>query len=110
MATRVLNTINTPQDVKKLNPQELNLLAKEIRETLIKRVDITGGHFGSNLGIIETTIALHYVFNSPTDKIVFDVSHQCYAHKMLTGRKAGFTDPDSYSKYTGYTAPQGRNS
>ncbi len=104
--TSVLSTINTPQDVKKLNPQELNLLAEEIRETLIKRVDVTGGHFGSNLGIIETTIALHYVFNSPVDKIVFDVSHQCYAHKMLTGRKAGFTDPNSYAKYTGYTAPE----
>ena len=105
-ATGVLDTINTIQDVKKLTPQELNLLAEEIRETLIKRVDITGGHFGSNLGIIETTIALHYVFNSPLDKIVFDVSHQCYAHKILTGRKAGFTDPNSYSKYTGYTAPE----
>lgn len=104
--TSVLSTINTPQDVKKLNPQELNLLAEEIRETLIKRVDVTGGHFGSNLGIIETTIALHYVFNSPVDKIVFDVSHQCYAHKMLTGRKAGFTDPNAYAKYTGYTAPE----
>lgn len=104
--TSVLNTINTTQDVKKLNPQELNLLAEEIRKTLIKRVDVTGGHFGSNLGIIEATIALHYVFNSPMDKIVFDVSHQCYAHKILTGRKAGFTDSDSYSKYTGYTAPE----
>ena len=104
--TSVLNTINTTQDVKKLNPQELNLLAEEIRKTLIKRVDVTGGHFGSNLGIIEATIALHYVFNSPMDKIVFDVSHQCYAHKILTGRKAGFTEPGSYSKYTGYTAPE----
>ncbi len=104
--TSVLSTINTPQDVKKLNPQELTLLAKEIRETLIKRVDVTGGHFGTNLGIIEATIALHYVFNSPMDKIVFDVSHQCYPHKMLTGRKAGFTDPNAYAQYTGYTAPE----
>lgn len=61
---------------------------------------------GPNLGIIETTIALHYVFNSPVDKIVFDVSHQCYPHKILTGRKEGFTDPDKYLKYTGYTAPE----
>ena len=61
---------------------------------------------GPNLGIIEATIAMHYVFNSPADKIVFDVSHQCYPHKILTGRKEGFTNPDKYHVYTGYTAPE----
>ena len=80
--------------------------ADEMRELIIKKVNTIGGHFGPNLGIIEATIALHYVFNSPQDKIVFDVSHQCYPHKILTGRKEGFTNPEKYFTYTGYTAPE----
>lgn len=84
----------------------MNTLSDEMRELIIKKVNTTGGHMGPNLGIIEATIAMHYVFNSPVDKIVFDVSHQCYPHKILTGRKEGFTDPDKYHKYTGYTAPE----
>ena len=102
----ILDKINTTDDLKKLSVDEMNYLADEIRELIIKKVNTTGGHMGPNLGIIEATIALHYVFNSPVDKIVFDVSHQCYPHKILTGRKEGFTDPDKYLKYTGYTAPE----
>ena len=71
---RILDKVDSPKDLKSLNAQELNLLADEMRELIIKKVNTTGGHFGPNLGIVETTIALHYVFNSPTDKIVFDVS------------------------------------
>ena len=102
----VLDKINTPQDLKKLSGDEMSLLSEEIRELIKKKVNTTGGHLGPNLGIVEATIALHYVFNTPEDKIVFDVSHQCYPHKILTGRKEGFTDPDKYLKYSGYTAPE----
>ena len=102
----VLSKVNLPDDLKKLTLAELNLLADEMRELIIKKVNTTGGHFGPNLGVIEMTVAMHYVFNSPSDKIVFDVSHQCYAHKILTGRKEGFTNPESYLKFTGYTAPE----
>lgn len=102
----ILDKINTPDDLKKVPVKELDMLADEMRELIIKKVNTTGGHMGPNLGIIEATIALHYVFNSPQDKIVFDVSHQCYPHKMLTGRKEGFTNPEMYHKYTGYTAPE----
>ena len=102
----ILDKVNNPDDLKNLSVDEMNYLADEIRELIIKKVNTTGGHMGPNLGIIETTIAMHYVFNSPVDKIVFDVSHQCYPHKILTGRKEGFTDPDKYLKYTGYTAPE----
>lgn len=102
----ILDKVNVPDDLKKLYIQEMNALADEMRELIIKKVNTTGGHMGPNLGIIEATIAMHYVFNSPVDKIVFDVSHQCYPHKILTGRKEGFTDPDKYHKYTGYTAPE----
>ena len=98
--------INSIQDLKNTSVNELNKLAEEIRELIIKKVNTTGGHMGPNLGFIEPTIALHYVFNSPNDKFVFDVSHQCYAHKILTGRKEGFTNPELYEKYTGYTAPE----
>lgn len=104
--TGVLARVNSPEDLKTMSFDELNLLADEIRQTIIKRVNVTGGHFGPNLGIVEATIALHYVFNSPVDKIVFDVSHQCYPHKMLTGRKESYTKPEKYGVFTGYTAPE----
>lgn len=102
----ILDKINSPDDVKKLNIEEMNTLAGEIREFIKEKVNTTGGHFGPNMGIIEATIAMHYVFNSPKDKFIFDVSHQCYPHKFLTGRKEGFTNPDKYYTYTGYTAPE----
>ena len=102
----ILDKVNSPDDVKKLKLEEMSTLADEMREFIIKKVNTTGGHLGPNLGIVEATIALHYVFNSPIDKFVFDVSHQCYPHKFLTGRKEGFTNPDKYHAYTGYTAPE----
>lgn len=102
----ILDKVNMPQDLKTLSLDEMNSLADEMRELIIKKVNTTGGHMGPNLGIIEATIAMHYVFNSPVDKIVFDVSHQCYPHKMLTGRKEGFTNPEKYHVFTGYTAPE----
>lgn len=102
----VIDKINTPNDLKKLSIEEMNVLSDEMRELIIKKVNTTGGHMGPNLGIVEATIALHYVFNSPVDKFVFDVSHQCYPHKILTGRKEGFTNPEKYYVYTGYTAPE----
>lgn len=102
----ILDKVNYPKDLKRLNIDEMNQLASEIREAIITKVNTTGGHFGPNLGIVETTIAMHYVFNAPVDKFVFDVSHQCYPHKMLTGRKEGFLNPEKYTYYTGYTAPE----
>ena len=102
----VLEKVNSPEDIKNLSLEEMKLLADEMREVIIKKVNATGGHFGPNLGIAEATIALHYVFNSPVDKFIFDVSHQCYPHKIITGRKEGFTNPDEYYTYTGYTAPE----
>jgi 1-deoxy-D-xylulose-5-phosphate synthase len=102
----ILNKVTYPQDLKNLTLDEMNCLADEMRELIIKKVNTTGGHMGPNLGILEGTIALHYVFNSPNDKFIFDVSHQCYPHKILTGRKEGFTNPENYLKYTGYTAPE----
>lgn len=101
----VLNRINEPKDLKLLNKEELGYLASEIREVLIRKVSRTGGHFGPNLGMVEATIAMHYVFNSPIDKIVYDVSHQSYTHKTLTGRKNAFINPDEYKTVTGYTEP-----
>ena len=102
----ILEKVNTPADIKKLSCEEMSILANEIRGCVIKKVNTIGGHCGPNLGIAEATIALHYVFNSPIDKIVFDVSHQCYPHKFLTGRKEGFINPEKYYLYTGYTAPE----
>ena len=83
-----LEKINGPEDVKKLSMEQLNVLAGEMREALFHRLTKTGGHFGPNFGVVEMTIAMHYVFDSPKDKFVFDVSHQTYPHKMLTGRKS----------------------
>lgn len=102
----ILDKVNYTQDLRKLTIDEMNSLAEEIRELIINKVNITGGHFGPNLGIVEATIAMHYVFNAPDDKFIFDVSHQCYPHKILTGRKEGFLNSDNYYKYTGYTAPE----
>ena len=101
----ILDKINTPQDVKKLSIEEMNTLATDIRKAILNRVNTIGGHLGPDLGIVETTIAMHYVFNSPTDKFVFDVSHQCYPHKMLTGRKQGFLNPLEHPEISGYSNP-----
>ncbi|WP_252250452.1 1-deoxy-D-xylulose-5-phosphate synthase [Clostridium sp. ZBS13] len=104
MSLNILNRINEPKDLRGLSNEELKLLSNEIREILITRVSKTGGHFGPNLGMVEATIALHCVFNSPIDKIVYDVSHQSYTHKILTGRKNAFINPDEYKSVTGYTS------
>lgn len=101
----LLDSIYSPADVKKLNRAELHQLVDEIRSALITKVSATGGHMGSNLGMVEMTVALHYVFDSPKDKIVFDVSHQSYTHKILTGRKEGFMDPSKYKSLSGFTTP-----
>lgn len=102
----VLNKINGPEDVKKLSLEELNELAEDIREGLFHRLTKIGGHFGPNFGIVETEIAMHYVFDSPKDKFVFDVSHQSYPHKMLTGRKLGYIDDAHFKEDSGYTNPE----
>ena len=85
-----IETINSPEDVKKLTIEELPALAEEMRHALLTRASRHGGHFGPNFGMVEATIAMHYVFESPKDKIVYDVSHQSYPHKMLTGRKDAY--------------------
>lgn len=97
--------INQPTDVKNLNSEQLHILADEMRQALLQKLSKHGGHFGPNLGMVEATIALHYVFNSPTDKIVYDVSHQSYPHKMLTGRKDAFLYEDKYDDVSGYSNP-----
>lgn len=101
----ILDRVNSPADVKVMSAEELNVLSDDIRECLIKKLSVNGGHCAPNLGMVEMTIALHYVFNSPTDKIVFDVSHQCYTHKILTGRKDAFIFPEKYRTVSGYTEP-----
>ncbi|URZ03272.1 1-deoxy-D-xylulose-5-phosphate synthase [Clostridium felsineum] len=101
-----LEKINSPEDVKKLSINEMNTLSEEIRQTLLKKLSDHGGHVGPNLGMVEMTIALHYVFNSPEDKIVYDVSHQSYIHKMLTGRKDAFINSEKYDEVSGYTNPE----
>ena len=103
---KVLDKVNTPDDVKKLTTAQMKDLSQDIRYAIMKRSNTIGGHLGPDLGIVEATIAMHYVFNSPEDKIVFDVSHQCYPHKMLTGRKYGFLNPEKYSAVSGYTNPE----
>lgn len=100
-----LEKINSPRDVKKLNIEELNKLAEEIRNALFNRLTKVGGHFGPNFGMVEAEIAMHYVFNSPKDKFVFDVSHQSYPHKMLTGRKDAYLYDEHFSDISGYTDP-----
>ncbi len=101
-----LEQISGPADLKKLNIEQLEVLAGEMRTALLNKLSTRGGHFGPNLGMVEATIALHYVFNSPKDKMVYDVSHQSYAHKMLTGRKDAFLYPEHYADVSGYTNPK----
>ena len=88
----ILDKVSYPKDLKNLSIDELNQLASEIRTLLITKATKTGGHLAPNLGIVEATIAMHYVFDCPKDKVVFDISHQCYVHKILTGRKDGFIE------------------
>ena len=87
----ILKKINGPEDLKKLNVSEKQVLAEEIRKEILEVVSKNGGHLASNLGVVELTIALHSVFNTPDDKIIWDVGHQCYTHKILTGRKEQFS-------------------
>lgn len=101
-----IEKINGPEDVKKLNIEEMTALAEEMRHALLKRASIHGGHFGPNFGMVEAIIALHHVFESPKDKMVFDVSHQTYPHKMLTGRKDAYLYEEHYDDVTGYSCPQ----
>lgn len=101
----IIENIKSPSDVKRLSTKELKQLAVEIRSLLIKKLSHHGGHCGPNLGMVEATIAMHYVFNSPQDKIVFDVSHQSYPHKMLTGRIEAFLNEDHYDDVSGYSEP-----
>ncbi len=100
-----IDKINSPEDIKKLSLEELNILATEIRNGLMNRLSKKGGHFGPNFGFVEATIALHYVFNSPKDKFVFDVSHQSYTHKMLTGRQKSYFCDEHFEDISGYTNP-----
>jgi 1-deoxy-D-xylulose-5-phosphate synthase len=103
--TSFLDAITTPDELKSLSLAELESLATEIREEIIQSVSRTGGHLASNLGIVETTLALHYVFNSPSDKIIWDVGHQAYVHKMLTGRRAEFSSLRQFKGLSGFINP-----
>lgn len=100
-----LERIDGPNDVKKLSLEQMDVLAQEMRETLFRKLSKHGGHFGPNFGMVEATIALHTVFDSPKDKMVFDVSHQSYCHKMLTGRKDAFLYEEHYDDVSGYSEP-----
>ena len=103
---KILDKIESPKDLKPLSISEMKELAEEIRSALLKKLSIHGGHFGPNFGMVEAIIAMHCVFESPKDKLVFDVSHQSYPHKILTGRKDAFLYEDHYDDVTGYTNPE----
>ncbi len=105
MKIKLLNSIKQVEDLKKLKPIQLPILCEEIRAFLLKSVSKTGGHLASNLGVIELTVALHYALNSPVDKFVFDVGHQCYTHKILTGRKDAFDTLRSFGGLSGFPKP-----
>lgn len=100
-----LSEIKSPSDLKPLDSDQLHDIASQMRHALLDRLSRHGGHVGPNLGMVETILAMHYVFDSPVDKIIYDVSHQCYPHKMLTGRAAAYLDPAHYDDVSGYTNP-----
>ncbi|HJL62510.1 MAG TPA: 1-deoxy-D-xylulose-5-phosphate synthase N-terminal domain-containing protein, partial [Pseudomonadales bacterium] len=91
-ATRLLDTLNSPAELRNLDASQLDQVADELRSFLIYTVGQTGGHFGAGLGVVELTLALHYVFDTPTDQLVWDVGHQTYPHKILTGRRESMKD------------------
>ena len=99
---KYLNKVNSPQDIKNMTIDELDLLAKDIRKFLVRSISQTGGHLASNLGVVELTLALHKVFDSPKDKIVWDVGHQSYVHKILTGRKEDFKNLRQFNGMSGF--------
>lgn len=101
-----LEKISTPEDLKTLSKEALQILVEEARAALLAKISSHGGHNGPNLGVVEMTVAMHYVFNSPVDKFIFDVSHQSYIHKMLTGRSRAFIDENHYDDVSGYTNPK----
>ena len=100
----VLDKIQQWNDIKKLTPEELQTLRREIRRFLIEKLSVTGGHLASNLGVVELTMALHLVCDFPKDKLIWDVGHQSYTHKILTGRKEGFDDLRTYGGMSGFPA------
>jgi 1-deoxy-D-xylulose-5-phosphate synthase len=100
---KFLDGVNSPEDLKKLNTAQLTGLSEDIRKFLIWNISRTGGHLGSNLGIVELTVALHYIFDSPKDKIIWDVGHQSYVHKILTGRKDRFGELRKLNGISGFT-------
>lgn len=100
----LLDTLSSPADLKHLPEEELGKLADEIRQLLIEKVSATGGHLGPNLGVVELTLALHRVFDSPQDPIIFDTSHQSYVHKILTGRAGQFDTLRQQHGLSGYTS------
>ena len=103
---KVLDRVNSPEDLKELTQQELGSLAEEIRELIISVVSKNGGHLSSNLGAVELTLALHYVFDSPKDKLIWDVGHQCYTHKIITGRKNKFGTLRQFNGISGFPNPK----
>ena len=97
-----LNEIKSPEDIKGLTVEDLNALSEQLRDTIIERVSLNGGHLASNLGVIELTLALNHVFDFPEDKIVWDVGHQCYTHKLLTGRAKDFHTLRQFGGISGF--------
>ena len=105
MESLLLDNIDQPSDLKNLNKEQVNQLCAEIRQFLLQNISRTGGHLASNLGAVELTVALHRVMTTPMDKIVFDVGHQCYTHKLLTGRRSGFAKLRQLDGISGFPNP-----
>ena len=98
----ILDQINQPNDIKKIAPKDYDMLAAEIRDFLLQKISVTGGHLASNLGAVELTMALHLAFDLPEDKLIWDVGHQSYTHKILTGRRDGFDKMRKYGGMSGF--------
>ena len=108
MESLLLDNIDQPSDLKNLDKEQVNKLCAEIRQFLLRNISRTGGHLASNLGAVELTVALHRVMTTPMDKIVFDVGHQCYTHKLLTGRRSGFAKLRQLDGISGFPNPNER--